>query len=289
MPVHNENELLHQLTSLRPSGDSTPNTDHLDPSRATELLRIAFEVEADSGRRIASKRAARTWRSLPTESQSKYIRLLSGTWNHHLIAGRVGRAARIAKFLKKTGTSTARPEMEAEGLLALGICRLAEGDAQGAVRLLDLSRATYQSTGSNTHDVVRASLPLAAALRLDSDRRSARAVLERARGLCLVIEDAPMLAGVSINLGALAIESGEFLTAMESYQFATRASELIGSRKRALRGTLGLAMVSLRQGDGIAAESYAKKALAESVETAAAERTGPSFGISRGRPCVTWR
>jgi DNA-binding NtrC family response regulator len=117
----------------------------------------------------------------------------------------------------------------------------------------------------NAFDVVRVSLPLAAAHRLNSDRRSARAILERARSRCLALEDAPLLASVSVHLGALAIECGELRAAKSAYEFAAKASELTRSEKRAVRSTLGLAMVALRQGEDQLANSLATRAIEGAV------------------------
>jgi len=274
MAVQSESELLNKLRSgststpphHAPIGSDGPTGGEDAAKRAHALLMQVRERGSLADRRIASRQAVRTWRTLPQSLQDKHVCLLTGLWEVYLFQGRQYFVRRMGIHLVRVGTLTERPALRAEGLLALGVLELSHGNSAASIKYLELSKATFLSSEHNQRDVIRASIPLASAYRLIGDGPSGKSLLLRARKLCLEIEDVSLLTAISQNLGSIYVDNGDLPAANECYSFVQASSEFLNSRKGMLHGNLGLAIVHNRLGRPDEAVRYAQTALRESED-----------------------
>ena len=262
MSVKDERELLQRMSS---TSLCASNTDTLE--KAWEELRLALEGWDSEGRRRAAAKAANYWRRLPIQEKGSWVRLLSGIWTAHYLQENQSEKLDLVvnRFLRQAERS-GLTALRAEGLLAEGLSLLAAGKTKEAIEVWELSRALFSSTHLNSFDVIRSSVLLASAFRVVGDTRSALAVLFRAREKCLELEEIPLLGSVSLTLGLIHIEAGEFEEAIRCFTFTRISSEHLGSHKRALRASLGMAMVQLRTGDLSKAEATATEGLSLAKE-----------------------
>ncbi len=241
---------------------------------AADEMRVQLESGPLAARKKATVAAVRIWRGLPLDEQGEFVRLLHGLWNVPFYNGKLSRARRVAETLRRKGVVEGRVALQAEGLLALGICDLGEGSLSSAIARLELSKALFSSTGKNQVDEVRASFPLGSAYRLQGDHKSARALLSRARTVCLAIEEPSLLASVSLNLGSTFLESGDLESALSCYHFTAHSSPLMDSPMRALRGKLGMAIANVRIGNLAQASDLADEAIALARKLASPREEG---------------
>jgi len=158
--------------------------------------------------------------------------------------------------------------LRAEGLLALGFASLNSGDVASAIANMELSKALFVSTQGNHPDAARASILLSIAYQFAGDRLSALSVLLRARTACLKAEDAYQLGSVSQNLGILHLEAGDLRLAMDCFRYVAESSRILSAELREIRGKLGIALTSIRRGEG----TKVRELLTRTLEQA--ERTG---------------
>jgi transcriptional regulator with AAA-type ATPase domain len=257
MSVRTEQELLAKLIEkrLEPSQGNTPRN-------MWETLRLALESQDSRGRRKAAAEGARYWRNLPIEQKGANVRLLSGLWTYHYLeknqySSLNAVADRILACSRRTGIVA----LQAEGLLARSLVCLADGNTKEAIEFLELSRALFISTKENDSDGIRSAKFLADVFRMTGDLSSATAMLERARSACLELEEIPLLASVTQTLGLIYADKGLLDRAICCFRFARASSEHIGSYKRVLYATLGLAMCYDRCGRLSEARELAQAAL----------------------------
>ena len=259
MAVKNEYELLEKLG--RPFPGIAPT-----PALVWEELRRALESSDSQGRRTAAAKAFRFWRSLPQALKGPNVRLCSGLWTcYYLENNRSAKLDLLSQRFIKLGLASGIEALRAEGLLAKGLGLLASGRVSDASSCLDLSKALFLSSSRNDFDVVRASIPLSSALRLQGNRGTAIELLWGSREICLRIEEVPLLSSVAQTLGIARTEEGDFRAAIEHFIFVRDSSNRLGSDKRALRGALGLASAYFRAGQIIESKQFASLALNEAT------------------------
>ena len=232
------------------------------PERKWEVLRVSLEDKDPCRRREAAATAARFWRALPNDEKGQNIRLLSGIRIcYFLEKNRTDHldvlSDRFSKMSKRLGVVA----LEAESQIVRGLSLIAAGRISEAVHSLELGKALFGSTNENAFDVVRASTLLASAFRLTGDRASAISILNRAREICLLIEEVPLLGSVTQTLGMNYLETGDLSMAMNCFEFSRLSSEQIGAKRRALRANLGLTMTFLRMGRFGEAQNLSEESL----------------------------
>src|SRR5262245_42193029 len=258
MAARNERDLLELASKRGESLAAWSSSSH----QQWEHLRLAFEGLDSIGRRGATAQALRYWRSLPYAEKGINVRFLSAVWNYYFLeSNQSTKLDKVALSLKDLGDRLGLIALRAEGLTAEGLHLLTQGKASDAIKVLELGRALFISTKQNDFDAVRSSILLASAFRLAGDRASAVSILQRARELCLELEEIPLLASISQTLGMNYLETGDLESAWRCFEFARDSSQYLSSKKRELRANLGLAMTQLRRGDYAEASVLAKASL----------------------------
>ena len=250
----NEQELLGKLGQNSPLQSSVLEHEW-------ERLRLMFDLNDPIEKRSIVARGVRSWRKLPTGQKGSGIRLLSGMAIYYNLERDNTRLKRLITRLQQASSRTGLVSLHAEALLAEGLGHLGAGEPKEAVAALELSKALFTSTKSNDFDVVRSSILLADAFRMSGDLPSAAAILERARALCLELEEIPLLASVSQTLGLMYFEKGDLNSAIRSFEFARTSSRHMGFQKRELRANLALTISFLRRGSFEEARLLAKESL----------------------------
>lgn len=243
MSFKDEAALLRALSSLQQGGSIQESADELG------RLQAALDLKGGRNQRAFIARALGKWRSLPGEHQGQHAVLLSGLWRYHISQKNLRVADRASRLLINRGKRLDRLGIQGEGWFGCGSICLLQGKLELAIPYLELARALFASTGVNQRDVIRVSIVLADAYGLNGDRRASISMLYRARGDCLRLEDADLLASVSQALGVYQLEAGDISRAIQCFEFVVGSSRILKRRKREIRGRLGLVLAYLRSGE----------------------------------------